>query len=101
MKYINNGPKEGSKPNYIAIKGKRVYTGEEFEATPEDIKVFEGRFNIETASTSSSFNEPVVQSFSDESKEDDFEFQTEEDAEASLSFFKNHINILDDEKGVK
>jgi hypothetical protein len=100
MKYINRGPKDGSKPNYIAVKGKRVYTGEEFEATPEDIKVFEGRVIIEPVS-GSSFNEPVVQAFSDESSEDDFEFQTEEDAEASLSFFKNTINILDNEKGVK
>lgn len=102
MKYINNGPKDGNKPNYIAIKGQRVYTGEEFEATPKDIKVFEGRFNIEPAEKKKSKpNKPVVQAFSDESKEDEFEFQTEEDAEASLSFFKNSINILDDEKGVK
>ncbi len=112
MKYINNGPKQGTKPNYIAIKGKRVYVGEEFEASPEDVAKLEDRFNIKPVggsfSSIKSFKaeekEEVAvfeETFSDDSEDDDFEFQTEEDAEASVSFFNTNDNILDDEKGVK
>ena len=103
MKYINNGPKSPKKSNYLAIRGKRVYTGEEFEASQAEADVLEEKFNIEPVDKD--FVTPVTTSFtsfsSNTSDEDDFEFQTEEDAEASVSFFNKKINILDDEKGVK
>ena len=110
MKYINNGPKEGDKPNYIAIKGNRVYVGEEFEASPEDVEKLKDRFNIDPVGSnfSQTFKaeekEEVAvfeETFSDDSEDDDFEFQTEEDAEASVSFFNTNDNLLNDEKGVK
>lgn len=112
MKYINNGPKNGNKPNYIAIKGKRVYTGEEFEASPEDVTRLEDRFDIKPVGSDISYTpsfqaeekEEVAvfeETFSNDSEEDDFEFQTEEDAEESVSFFNDDINTLYNEKGVK
>lgn len=112
MKYINNGPKVGNKPNYIAIKGKRVYIGEEFEASPEDVERLEDRFDIKPVgkdfSSAKSFKAEekenvaaLEETFSDDSEEDDFEFQTEEDANESVSFFNENVNTLYDDKGVK
>lgn len=44
-KYVNNGSKDGSK-GYLVVGGKRVYTGQEFEASDKDIKVLEQGYNI-------------------------------------------------------
>jgi hypothetical protein len=104
MKYINNGSKNpNSKVNYLAIKGKRVYTGEEFEASEKEAEALSERFNIEPADKD--FVTPVTTSFtsfsSNLSDEEDFEYQTEEDAESSISFFNKSVNILNNEKGVK
>jgi hypothetical protein len=108
MKYINNGPKQGTNPNYIAVNGKRVYVGEEFEATENDVARLQDRFDITPVSKATpatpkkAVKETVeVETFSNDSDEDDFEFQTEEDAEESTSFFNISNNILNDEKGVK
>lgn len=111
MRYINNGPKQGSKAHYLAVKGKRVYTGEEFEATEEEVVALQSRFNITTiygqeppqtvGPKESPEMEKILEILSNDSDEDDFDFQTEEDAEESVSFFNTNDNILNDEKGVK
>ena len=44
--YINKGSLANNK-SYLVVKGKRVYTGEEFKATEKDIKILEKTFNIE------------------------------------------------------
>lgn len=46
------------------------------------------------------FREEELDFISNDS-EDDFEFQTEEDAVASVSFFNANVNTLLNEKGVK
>jgi hypothetical protein len=43
--YINNGSKKGGRA-YLVVKGKRVYTGEEFEATDKDITSLSKDFNV-------------------------------------------------------
>jgi hypothetical protein len=43
--YVNNGSKKGDKA-YLVVKGKRVYTGEEFKATDKDIGKLEKDFNV-------------------------------------------------------
>ena len=43
--YTNNGSKKGNKP-YLVVGGKRVYTGQDFEAKDTDIEKLKKNFNV-------------------------------------------------------
>jgi len=47
MSYTNQGPIDpNSKKTYLAVNGKRVYTGETFEASDEDVRELRNSFDI-------------------------------------------------------
>ena len=47
MSYKNNGPKDGGKKDYLVVNGSRVYTGEKFDASNEDVKILSEHFDIQ------------------------------------------------------
>ena len=87
MSYRNDGPKEGNK-GYLVVNGSRVYTGQKFDASDEDVKVLKERFNIKSYKRE---QKDIVSDPEDEvlkvadTPDNDTEFQTEEDALASAS----------------
>jgi len=88
MSYKNNGPKNTS-ADYLVVNGSRVYTGEKFEASDEDVSSLSKNFNIKSLKTE---HKDVVSTPKDEvvkvgsiPKDSQAQFQTEEDALASTS----------------
>jgi hypothetical protein len=99
MSYKNKGPLDPTDKNYLVVNGARVYTGEKFDASEEDVKGLSKRFDIQSYKTD---HEDVVSTPKDEvlkvaetPVEDEFQFQTEEDALDSAS------KSTKSEKGVK
>lgn len=99
MSYKNNGPKDGKK-NYLVVNGSRVYTGEKFDASESDVKILSERFNIQSYKTEHknvvSTPEDEVIKVADTPEEDEYQFETEEDAVSSTS-----SKTTNKDKGVK
>ena len=105
MSYKNNGPKDGGKKDYLVVNGSRVYTGEKFDASNEDVKILSEHFDIQgfKAENKNAVSKPkpkeevkVPEVVVDTSEEDEYQFETEEDAINSTSF-----KTTNNDKGVK
>lgn len=100
MSYKNNGPKDGVKKDYLVVNGSRVYTGEKFDASKEDVKILSEHFDIQGYKTEHkdvvSTPKDEVLKVADTPEEDEYQFETEEDAINSTS-----SKTTNKDKGVK
>jgi len=98
MSYKNKGPLKDNGKNYLVVNGERVYTGEKFEASDEDVAILSNTFDIQNYKRDQkdvvSTPEDEVLKVADTPEEDEFQFQTKEDALATSKTSSN-------KKGVK
>jgi len=100
MSYTNNGPKSGTKA-YLVVGGKRIYTGQSFEASDSDVEKLEVSYNIGgTVKKAVAKPTPIAKSKpkKKESKKSKTTSKAKSTSKRSTDYFGNK---LDKDKGVK
>jgi hypothetical protein len=90
--YINNGSKDGKK-SYLVVGGKRVYTGQEFEAEKNDVGILSQNFDVTLKASKPAKKKAETETKAVESVQPKSEKKTNSDF--------NTLKITNSDKGVK